>query len=69
MTFSTLKEFSHFCLYMIDAINVIVLILKVRVTDVMDNSIADVKVMASSVTSSDGNTIAENVPLAKGKEE
>ena len=54
---------------MIDAINVIVLILKVRVTDVMDNSIADVKVMATSVTSSDGNTIAENVPLAKGKEE
>ena len=50
-------------------INDIVLIFQVRVTDVMDNSIPDVKVIASSVASSDGNTIGENVPLTKGKEE
>ena len=35
----------------------------------MDNSIADVKVKAKSITSASGDTIAENVDLSKGPEE
>ncbi|XP_065063674.1 dolichyl-diphosphooligosaccharide--protein glycosyltransferase subunit 2-like [Rhopilema esculentum] len=41
-------------------------IYKVRVTDVMDNSIPDVEVVAKSVTSAAGDTVAENVALVKG---
>lgn len=40
-----------------------------RVTDVLDNSIADVKVTAKSVSSASGDTVAENVALVKGPEE
>lgn len=42
---------------------------QVRVTDVMDHSIADVKVTAKSVTSASGDVIAENKDLTKGPEE
>ncbi len=40
-----------------------------RVTDVMDNSIPDVKVVAKSVTSSSGDVVAENVALVNGPSE
>ena len=55
---------------MVHSYNVIsFFMLQIRVTDVMDNSITDVKVTAKSIASASGDTIAENVVLTKGPAE